>query len=62
MATFSQQAISFGERQFRHGRSKEEQKPRIGLELGDRSSWYCILEERGEVPSEQAGDNAEGNE
>src|SRR5260370_27188378 len=25
----------------------------IGLDLGDRSSWYCVLEERGEVVLEQ---------
>jgi transposase len=30
-----------------------EQKLTIGLELGDRSSWYCVLDERGEVLLEQ---------
>jgi hypothetical protein len=25
----------------------------IGLDLGDRSSWYCLLDEMGEVVSEQ---------
>jgi hypothetical protein len=25
-----------------------EQKLTIGLDLGDRSSWYCVLDERGE--------------
>jgi transposase len=25
----------------------------IGLDLGDRSSWYCVLEERGEAVLEQ---------
>jgi len=25
----------------------------IGLDLGDRSSWYCVLDERGEVVEEQ---------
>ena len=25
----------------------------IGLDLGDRSSWYCVLDEAGEVISEQ---------
>jgi len=25
----------------------------IGLDLGDRSSWYCLLDEVGEVVSEQ---------
>ena len=24
----------------------------IGLDLGDRWSWYCVLDERGEVVSE----------
>ena len=24
-----------------------EQKLTIGLDLGDRSSWYCVLDERG---------------
>ena len=26
-----------------------EQKLTIGLDLGDRSSWYCVLDEAGEV-------------
>src|SRR5215468_2149909 len=29
------------------------QKLTIGLDLGDRSSWYCVLDERGEVILEQ---------
>src|SRR5215467_13290447 len=29
------------------------QKLTIGLDLGDRSSWYCVLDERGEVMLEQ---------
>ena len=29
------------------------QKLTIGLDLGDRSSWYCVLDEAGEVISEQ---------
>ena len=29
------------------------QKLTIGLDLGDRSSWYCVLDERGEVVLEQ---------
>jgi transposase len=28
-------------------------KPTIGLDLGDRSSWYCVLDEAGEVLLEQ---------
>jgi len=27
----------------------QEQKLTIGLDLGDRSSWYCVLDEAGEV-------------
>jgi transposase len=30
-----------------------EQKLTIGLDLGDRNSWYCVLDERGEVVLEQ---------
>jgi len=26
-----------------------QQKLTIGLDLGDRSSWYCVLEETGEI-------------
>src|SRR5215475_1593199 len=29
------------------------QKLTIGLDLGDRSSWYCVLDERGEIILEQ---------
>jgi len=28
------------------------QKLTIGLDLGDRSSWYCVLDERGEIELE----------
>lgn len=31
----------------------ESQKLTIGLDLGDRSSWYCVLNEAGEVVLEQ---------
>jgi transposase len=34
-------------------RNISEQKVTIGLDLGDRSSWYCGLDERGEVVVEQ---------
>jgi transposase len=30
-----------------------DQKLTIGLDLGDRSSWYCVLDEAGEVIQEQ---------
>ena len=29
------------------------EKLTIGLDLGDRSSWYCVLDERGELVLEQ---------
>ena len=29
------------------------QKLTIGLDLGDRSSWYCVLDEAGNVIDEQ---------
>ena len=38
------------------GKAREElfqPKLTIGLDLGDRSSWYCVLDERGEVVLEQ---------
>ena len=34
-------------------RNFSEQKLTIGLDLGDRSSWYCVLDEAGEVVLEQ---------
>jgi transposase len=34
-------------------RNFPEQKLTIGLDLGDRSSWYCVLDEAGEVLLEQ---------
>jgi transposase len=34
-------------------RNISEQKLRIGLDLGDRSSWYCVLDEAGEALLEQ---------
>jgi transposase len=30
-----------------------EQKLTIGLDLGDRSSWYCVLDEAGTIVQEQ---------
>jgi transposase len=30
-----------------------ERKLTIGLDLGDRTSWYCVLDEAGEVVGEQ---------
>ena len=34
-------------------KSFREQKLTIGLDLGDRSSWYCVLDERGSALLEQ---------
>ncbi len=34
-------------------RNFRDHKLTIGLDLGDRSSWYCVLNERGEVLLEQ---------
>src|SRR5271163_4393062 len=34
-------------------RNFSEQKLTIGLDLGDRSSWYCVLDEVGEVVLER---------
>ena len=35
----------------------------IGLDLGDRSSWYCVLDEAGEVLLEQKlSDDSESHE
>ena len=35
------------------GRNISEQKLTIGFDLGDRSSWYCVLDETGSVLLEQ---------
>ena len=32
---------------------RKMEKLTIGLDLGDRSSWYCVLDERGELVLEQ---------
>ena len=34
-------------------RKMHPEKLTIGLDLGDRSSWYCVLDERGELVLEQ---------
>ena len=42
------------------GRKISEQKLTIGLDLGDRSIWYCVLDESGQIQVEQrVGTNAE---
>ena len=37
----------------KQSRNFSEQKLTIGLDLGDRSSWYCVLDEAGEIVLEQ---------
>ena len=37
----------------REAKNFSEQKLTIGLDLGDRSSWYCVLDEAGVVLLEQ---------
>jgi transposase len=37
----------------KQNRKFSEPKLTIGLDLGDRWSWYCVLDERGEVLLEQ---------
>ena len=35
------------------GRNSSQQKLTIGLDLGDRNSWYCVLDETGQIQLEQ---------
>jgi len=37
----------------KQSRNFSGQKLTIGLDLGDQSSWYCVLDEQGEVVLEQ---------
>jgi transposase len=37
----------------KQNRNFSPQKLTIGLDLGDQSSWYCVLDEVGEVLLEQ---------
>ena len=37
----------------KQGRSFSRQQLTIGLDLGDRSSWYCVLDEAGQIQLEQ---------
>jgi transposase len=42
-------------------RNISQQKLTIGLDLGDRNSWYCVLDEAGQIQLEQrVGTNAKG--
>ncbi len=43
----------------KQGRNISQQKLTIGLDLGDRNSWYCVVEEAGQIQLEQrVGTNA----
>ena len=37
----------------KQSRKISEQKLTVGLDLGDRSSWYCVLDEAGAMVLEQ---------
>src|SRR5262244_3334825 len=37
----------------RQSRNISRQKLTIGLDLGDRNSWYCVLDEAGQIQLEQ---------
>jgi transposase len=35
------------------GKKISQQKLTVGLDLGDRNSWYCVLDESGQIQREQ---------
>ncbi len=37
----------------RQSRNISQQKLTIGLDLGDRNSWYCVVDEAGQIQREQ---------
>ena len=37
----------------KQSRNISQQKLTIGLDLGDRNSWYCVLDEAGQIQLEQ---------
>jgi transposase len=37
----------------KQSRNISRQKLTIGLDLGDRNSWYCVLDETGQIQLEQ---------
>jgi transposase len=37
----------------KQSRNISQQKLTIGLDLGDRNSWYCVLNEAGQIQQEQ---------
>src|SRR5437868_15062202 len=36
-------------------RNISQQKLTVGLDLGDRNSWYCVVDEAGQIQLEQRG-------
>jgi transposase len=45
----------------KQSRNNPQQKLTVGLDLGDRNSWYCVLDECGQIQLEQrVGTNARG--
>ena len=45
----------------KQSRNISQQKLTIGLDLGDRNSWYCVLDEAGQIQLEQrVGTSAKG--
>jgi hypothetical protein len=45
----------------KRSRNFSQQKLTIGLDLGDRNSWYCVLDEAGHIQQEQrVGTTAKG--
>jgi hypothetical protein len=39
----------------KQGRNISRQRLTIGLDLGDRNSWYCVVDEAGQMQLEQRG-------
>ena len=37
----------------KQSRNISQQKLTIGLDLGDRNSWYCVVDESGQIRLEQ---------
>ena len=47
----------------KQSRNFSQQKLTIGLDLGDRSSWYCVLDEAGDdCAGAEAGHDSESDE
>src|SRR6201987_5884959 len=44
------------------GKKISQPKLTVGLDLGDRNSWYCVLEESGQIQREQRVRNLGGDE